>query len=188
MSRFVDAIIAYRILRKLATPFDQTDAFKLGIIDDRGKILRKFSQLTSNQEKDAYTLLDRLVWRVKRIIERVPYASPQLASFAAALALIKEHHDQGREPMVTEFELRLKTLAEHTDLQAETQLVENFFAGLTAEGKHLKSFRTYNEEIVNAVGAGFSGQATPNPNPNLAGRDIALGGTKKLMKRKKLNV
>jgi len=33
---------------------------------------------------------------------------------------------------------------------------------------------------VNSVGGGFSGQATPNPNPNLAGRDVMLGFRKPL--------
>lgn len=187
MSRFVDAIIAYRILRKLATPFDQTDAFKHGIIDARGKILRKFSDLNTNDERDSYTLLDRLVWRVKRIIERVPYASPQLASFAAALALVREHHERGREPLPSEFESRFIALAESNDFVAEQRIVENFFAGLTADGARLKSFRTYTEEIANAVGGGFSGQATPDANPNLAGKDLPWG-TGKPAKRKKPNV
>lgn len=187
MSRFVDAIIAYRILRKLSTPFNETEAYRLGIIDDRGKILRKFNELTRPEEKDAYTLLDRLVWRVKRIIERVPYASQQIVSFAAALALIKEHLDRNAEPLHSEFESRLLTLRESTaDLDQEIVLVENFFAGLEPSGNTVKSFRSYNEEVVNSVGAGFSSQANPSPNPHLAGRDILLG--KRIQRRKKPNV
>lgn len=178
MSRFVDAIIAYRILRKLATPFSETNAFKLGIIDEKGKILRKFNELTTPEEKDSYTLLDRLVWRIKRIIERVPYASPQLASFAAALALIKEHHELGVEPMASNFESRFLTISEDVDLSAELEIVERYFAG------SLVGFKVYSEEM--AVGGGFSGQATANANPNLAGRDILLG--KKIQRRKKPNV
>ena len=41
MGRFVDSIITYRILHKLVTPFDQTDAYKLGIIDQYGNPLKK---------------------------------------------------------------------------------------------------------------------------------------------------
>lgn len=186
MSRFVDAIIAYRILRKLSTPFNETEAYRLGIIDDRGKILRRFSDLKTTEEKDSYTLLDRLVWRVKRIIERVPYASQQIVSFAAALSLIKEHLDRDIEPMATDFESRLLTLRESHDLESEMQLVENFFAGLQPDGSSMKSFRNYNEEIANAVGGGFSGQATSGPNPHLAGRDILLG--KRIQRRKRNNV
>lgn len=176
MSRFVDAIIVYRILRKLATPFNETEAYRLGIIDDKGQILRKFSSLKDEQEKDAYTLLDRLVWRIKRIIERVPFESRKVASFAAALALVKESLDANSEPVDLELQLmqRIKT-----DLTEETQLVENFF-----DQPRLRGFRMYVEDGM-AVGAGFSGQATPNPNPNLAGRDLLLG---KIQRRKKPNV
>jgi len=186
MSRFVDAIIAYRILRKLSTPFNETEAFRLGIIDERGKILRRFSDLKTTEEKDAYTLLDRLVWRVKRIIERVPYASQQIVSFAAALSLIKEHLDRNTEPLHSNFESRLLTLRESNELALEMQLVENYFADLDPQGNSLRSFRSYNEEIANAVGGGFSGQATPSPNPHLAGRDILLG--KRMQRRKRNNV
>ena len=59
-------------------------------------------------------------------------------------------------------------------------------------GKRMMSFRMHTEEggvIANAVGAGFSGQATPNPNPYLAGKDITLGSKKsRLLKRKTPNV
>ena len=41
MTRFVDSISAYRILRMLTTPFEEIDAFRLGIVDARGKELKK---------------------------------------------------------------------------------------------------------------------------------------------------
>ena len=41
MSRVIDAVIAYRVLKLLVTPFDKTKAFELGIIDDKGKVLKK---------------------------------------------------------------------------------------------------------------------------------------------------
>ena len=47
MGRFVDSIIAYRILRMLTTPFNETDAYRLGIIDDKGKELKKMGSLNS---------------------------------------------------------------------------------------------------------------------------------------------
>jgi hypothetical protein len=186
MTRFVDAIITYRILKKLSTPFDETDAFKYGIIDKKGKLLRKYNDLNTNDERDAYTLLDRLVWRMKRIIERNPFENKKLASFAVALALVKEHCNARTEPLPTEFELRFATLNESTDLSTEMQEVEHFFNG------GLKSFRMHVEDItmpapVNSVGAGFSSQATENPNPNLAGRDFGVG-KKKIMRRKPVDV
>ena len=59
MGRFVDSLIAYRILKLLVTPFDKTDAYKLGIIDAKGKELKRMQELNSVNERDAYTLLKR---------------------------------------------------------------------------------------------------------------------------------
>jgi hypothetical protein len=181
MSRFVDAVIVYRILRKLATPFNETEAYRLGIIDEKGKILRKFGTLNSPEERDAYTLLDRLVWRMKRIIEKVPFENSKLASFATALALIKEHYDKDSEPLPSAFEARFKSLNEGIEYAVEMQEVENFFRGMKSFKMHLEDFT-----VVNSVGGGFSAQGVPDPNPNLAGRDLRLG--KKLARRKKPNV
>jgi hypothetical protein len=197
MTRFVDAIIAYRILRKLTTPFEETDAFKLGIIDRRGKILRKFSELNSADERDAYTLLDRLVWRVKRIIERVPFESSKLASFAAALALIKENLDNNINPLPSEFEAHLLMLKEEAIQGWAMDITEQYFAGMNYDGAAVRSFKIHLEDagggfaaqppaVANSVGAGFTSQANPAGNKNLAGRDILL--TKRLARRKKPNV
>ena len=74
MSRFVDSIIAYRILQMLVTPFDKTDAFRLGIIDKNGKELKPMTQLNTVQEKDAYSILHRLVYIYTNLC-RIEYAS-----------------------------------------------------------------------------------------------------------------
>ena len=80
----------YKFLRILTTPFASTEAFKLGIIDEKGKILKKKSRLKTIAEKDAYTMMHRLVWKLKRLMEKVPFGKSRLASYAAALWLIKE--------------------------------------------------------------------------------------------------
>ena len=41
MGRVIDALIAYRLLKLLVTPFNKTKAFQLGIVDDKGKVLIK---------------------------------------------------------------------------------------------------------------------------------------------------
>ena len=61
MGRFIDSVIALRILRLLTTPFDKTDAYKMGIIDAKGKELKRMSQLNTVDERDAYTILHRMV-------------------------------------------------------------------------------------------------------------------------------
>ena len=45
MSRAIDLIITYRVVKLLVTPFEKFKAFELGIIDDEGKVLRKFKTI-----------------------------------------------------------------------------------------------------------------------------------------------
>ena len=87
----IDAFITFRFLKLLVTPFNKTEAFRLGIIDQRGKVLRKYKTLERTEERQAYTILHRLVFNVKKLIEKVPGGKSRLASYAAALFLIKEH-------------------------------------------------------------------------------------------------
>ena len=86
MGRLVDSVIAYRILRMLTIPFEETDAYKLGIIDAKGKELKRMAQLHTAEERDAYTILHRMVYRIKRIIEKVPVDNKRIITFAAAFA------------------------------------------------------------------------------------------------------
>jgi len=83
----------YKFLRILTTPFANTDAFKLGIIDEKGKILIKKSKLKSIEQKEAYTMFDRLVWKLKRLLEKISFGKTRIASYAAALWLIKEENN-----------------------------------------------------------------------------------------------
>ena len=80
----------YQFLKKLVTPFEKTEAFKLGIIDKKGKILKKRRDLTTVAEKEAYNLSDTLIWNIKKLLAKVPGGSTRIASYAAALYLIKE--------------------------------------------------------------------------------------------------
>lgn len=91
MSGLIDTWIVYRVLRILTTPWDEMDAFKYGIIGADGKVLRKQSELKKSEERSAYTLLHRLVFNLKRILEKLPFGKTKLARYATALFLVKEH-------------------------------------------------------------------------------------------------
>jgi hypothetical protein len=79
----------------LVTPFVDTKAFKLGIIDAQGKNLRKTSTLKTSEERDAYTYLNRLVFNMKKIINKLPGGESKLKSIIAALFLVKEYYESG---------------------------------------------------------------------------------------------
>ena len=86
-NRAVDLVITYRVVKLLATPFEKQEAFKYGIIDKDGKVLRKFRTLKTTAEKKAYTMLHRFVFNLKRILARVGLGG-KLGSFAVALGLL----------------------------------------------------------------------------------------------------
>lgn len=92
MSKIIDNLIAFRVLYMLVTPFEKTDAYKLGIIDKDGTALKKMKDLKTSAEKDAYTNLTKLVFSLKRLIARVPGGSSQFGSIVAAYWLIKESY------------------------------------------------------------------------------------------------
>ena len=97
MSRIIDALIAYRILKLLVTPFNKTKAFKLGIIDDKGKVLIKSKQIVNQEQRKAYTLLIRFVFNLKKLLAKVGIRGPIGTSAAAAIAFFKEENGQNLE-------------------------------------------------------------------------------------------
>lgn len=88
-----DAIIVYQLIKLLATPFEETKAFELGIIDKDGKVLRKRKTLKKQEEKNAFTVFHVLAFNLKKLLEKLPFGKTKLASFAAALILLREENE-----------------------------------------------------------------------------------------------
>jgi hypothetical protein len=104
LSRSADLYYAYRFIRLLTVPWRQTDAFKLGIIDQNGKVLIRPSQFTTSEQKDAYTYFNRLVFNIKRLIEKAPGGKSSIASYVAALFLLREQFDISDESIKSIFQ------------------------------------------------------------------------------------
>ena len=138
MSRVIDALVAYRVLKLLVTPFNRTQAFKLGIIDDKGKVLKKSRDISDPKERNAYTLLIRFVFNLKRILQKVGIRGPLGSSAAAALAFFKE---QSGENLEVE-----RVVYNHLKEQGfEFQLDENYGEPLT-EGTYKVKHDIHNSE------------------------------------------
>ena len=90
-SRGADLYFVFRFLRLLTMDYKKTDAFKFGIIDNKGKALRKSADLESIKEKASYTMLHRMVFKIRRLMEKVP--GGRFVNYAAALFLLKEQKD-----------------------------------------------------------------------------------------------
>ena len=106
MGRVIDALIAYRVLKLLVTPFNRTNAYKFGIIDDKGKVLIKSKDLpNSGPKREAYTLLIRFVFNLKRLLSKVGIRGPLTTSdFPGPLPHIRHTrvrlHSSGPRPPV----------------------------------------------------------------------------------------
>ena len=95
-SRAFDTFVTYKIISQLVTDWEDMPAFEHGIIDKKGKLLKKHSQLKTTDEKESYTLFHRLIFNLKRLIQKLPGGSSKLASYTAGLFLIKEEIDVER--------------------------------------------------------------------------------------------
>ena len=134
----------YQFLKKLVTPFNKTKAFDLGIIDETGKILKRRRDLETSEEKDAYNLSDTLIWNIKKLMGKIPGGKSRLASYAAALWLIKEQQDGYK---ITEEEL---------ELQFFDQFEKMYNNDLEFDSATLKKFENilYEDSPTTAMGGG----------------------------------
>lgn len=87
LTKSADLVYTLRFLTLLTTPFEETNAYKEGLIDKDGKKLKK---PTTTKEKEVYNYFHRLVFNIKKLIEKVPGGKSKIASYTAALLLIKE--------------------------------------------------------------------------------------------------
>ena len=112
MANVADTYMIYQVLKRLTTPFDETKAFELGIIDKNGKLIKKPK---TQEDKKAYNYFDRFIFNLKRILHKVGLKS-KFANYAAALFLLKEERN-GYMPTDTEML--------HGILEEEKYLKEN---------------------------------------------------------------
>ena len=96
MGRAIDLFVTYRFIRLLTTPFQKTDAYKLGIIDENGNRIKKPNstkpavELSTSEQKNAYTILHKLVFNIKKLFNKVPGLRTKVGTYAAALFLLKD--------------------------------------------------------------------------------------------------
>jgi hypothetical protein len=125
-SKPIDLFLTYQFLQRLSTPFKEWDAYKLGIIDKEGNVLRKSSTFTRPEEVSAWGYFDRMVANLKKLIEKFPGGKMRIASYAAALLLLRENNT-GRE-------LSIDSLKNELNVQI-TLLEENGIVNVVGDGK-----------------------------------------------------
>ena len=85
----VDLAAIYMFLKRLVTPFEKWDAYKTGLIDKDGKVIVDKADRTPEQNK-SFGYFDRLVANLKKLLGKIPGGKTRIASFAAALLLLRE--------------------------------------------------------------------------------------------------
>ena len=130
VGRVIDSLIVFRILKMLTTDFKKTPAYKFGFIDSNGNRIKFLpnpnnkNQLLPNEpktkeEKNSLTPLHRLVFNLKKLIRMVPFGKTAFASYAVALALLKEETNLDSEQTDQLYEDFYKLLKEEDVFQPE---------------------------------------------------------------------
>lgn len=86
----IQLITAYRLVRQITKPWEEWEAFELGLIDKNGKKLRDSK---TKEEQNAMGLMKVLAANIKRLVQRLPGGKSKFGSLAAALFLLKEELD-----------------------------------------------------------------------------------------------
>ena len=153
MGRAIDLFVTYRFLRLLTTPFEKTDAFKLGIIDKDGnrvklpKSTKPAVELATTELKNAYTILHKLVFNIKKIFAKVPGLRTKVGTYAAALFLLKDtfkEHIEDPDMFEKEF---IKFLKEN-NVELDTEISEEVigFGEVLPKGEYVLKSDILNKE------------------------------------------
>lgn len=97
----VDLFLVFNFIKRLVTPFTKWPAYKEGIIDEQGNILISRKDFTKNKQKSAFGIFDQLILNLKKLLGKLPGGQTRIASYAAALWLIRES-EKYNENVLTE--------------------------------------------------------------------------------------
>ena len=134
MGRAIDVLITYRIIKMLITPFEKQDAYKYGIIDKNGKVLRKTKELKTAKERDSYTILHRFVFNLKRLINVIPGGKSKIGTYAAALGLLLK---ESKDLNMVEIEKELYTYLRDNDLIHFGEMKESSEDNILPQGRFI---------------------------------------------------
>ena len=153
MGRAIDLFVTYRFLRLLTTPFEKTDAYKLGIIDKNGNRIRKPKstqvavELNTTEQQNSYTILHKLVFNIKKLFAKVPGLRTKVGTYAAALFLLKDtFKEHVEDPDMFEKEF-MKYLKEN-DIELDNEISEEVvgFGEVLPKGEYVLKNDILNKE------------------------------------------
>ena len=153
MGRAVDLFVTYRFLKLLTTPFEKTDAFKLGIIDANGhriklpKSSKPAVELNTSEQKNSYTILHKLIFNIKKLFAKVPGLRTKVGTYAAALFLLKDtfkEHIEDPDMFEKEFMKQLKENKIELDREISEEVIG--FGEVLPKGEYVLKNDILNKE------------------------------------------
>lgn len=131
-SAAVSLFMVYQFLKRLVTPFNQWPAYQVGIIDEKGNIILKAKDRHTLDQKRSFSKFDLLVLKIKKILSKLPGGDSKMATYAAALYLVKEDWKQYSEE----------------ELESDNIITEKYILSMT------KYLEEEGEVPANNIGAG----------------------------------
>ena len=89
-------MLTYQFVKRLTTPFNEWPSYNTGVHDESGNLLVLEGQRTEVQEQ-SFNKFDLISLRLKKILESIPEGNTRLASYAAAMMIVKENWEDKSE-------------------------------------------------------------------------------------------
>jgi|TARA_B110000908_G_C10095879_1_gene376255 hypothetical protein len=138
LTRAGDLLYTFRFLKLLVTPFENTEAFKLGIIDEKGN-RRKEKKIETSEDKAAWTRFHRLVYNIKKLIP-----GGKIGSYASALYLIKEKLELSHNSIVK--------IVEESGMNTDVFITEQSAWFVLEDGQLSPGlYKSKNDKLVNST-------------------------------------
>lgn len=154
----IDLYMTYQFIKRLTTPFNKWNAYTTGVIDDKGTQLVKRNNMSLIQ-KSSFGIFDLMICKLKKLLGKLPGGTTRIASYAAALWLIKEWNCFTEETMLTEdiseksIDISLENFMEYYFTETDANNAgDGQIAGLGPEGfkdkKQKYSSRIFSDPLI----------------------------------------
>tara|TARA_R110001592_G_scaffold19266_2_gene79292 strand:+ start:387 stop:935 length:549 start_codon:yes stop_codon:yes gene_type:complete len=116
----IDVFVAYQLVKFLTLDYTEFDAYKEGVIDEKGNILVKNKANRTPKQKKSFTKLHVVAFNLRKILEKIPLVKSKLGRFASALFLLKEEFE--KEGRTLDVEKLLSEIDYEVELSESNQI------------------------------------------------------------------
>ena len=94
--KVINAFTVFKFIKIISDPFTKMEAYKLGIIDSKGKFLKKVDELETKKERDSVNPFNRLMINLKKAMNKIPDPTfkAKLKTLPTAMILLKDEAEK----------------------------------------------------------------------------------------------